>query len=1257
MTTPIRPSLISITALVAALLLCACGSTEQSSQETGVIVRIDAQTQTKAALERVDVQLYVQEGGTWVEKQDVSYEKAEIPSWPIEIALRPDGSPDVVFEVQAQALGADGTALSGTRAVSTFVEGQHSTVPMLLEDACQPDLCDDATCHGEQCDVCRAGACENTGIAPPLVYDANASVEEQQQQFVTDGDDGMPDAGPSQDASMGDATVVDPGECTDDDTRTLSDVCGLNERGDIEQLCTAGAWVGDTCADPDECIDDGVQTLVGVCGFNDRGDIEQVCTAGAWVGDACVDPDECADADTQTLISVCGLNGRGDIDQACTAGAWVGDTCVDVDECIDDAMQTLVDACGFNDRGDADQVCTAGAWVEDLCVDPDECVDDATQTLVDMCGINMRGGIDQLCTAGAWGGDMCIDPDECLDGEQQFSRCLHGNGTRTELCETGGWSGAGCTLDEIYRASVGLQHLQGNDSGHQAAMSGDGRHVAYVGRASNLVPGDSNGADDIFVYNVRSGLSTRVSVATDGTEADGASSFPSISTDGRFVAFQSAATNLVVGDANGATDVFVHDRSSATTIRVSVDDVGVEGDGESVFPSITANGQLVAFRSVATNLVPGDDAGIQDVFVHDVSDATTTRISVDPDGAEADERSDRPVITPDGRFVTYSSFAGNLVPGDSGGIQDIFVHDRQQNTTVRASIDDAGVQGDDNSYDSSISADGRFVTYRSLATNLAAGDTNGAWDIFVSDVQLGTVERVSVDDNGNEGNGGCFSPKITPDGRYVTFTSGSSNLVVGDVNGVNDTFVRDRQQGTTTRFSVSTAGVGGDAGSDEATVSGDGQLIAFRSSGENLVDDDDNGLKDIFLRDVGASTTIRINTGWAAIEGNGKSNNPALSGDGRFVAFSSNAPNLIVGDTNGLTDIFVHDMDRAETTRISVSTAGVEGDETATSPSISADGRYVSFKSRATNLVVPATDGTMHVYVHDRMTGETVLGSADGSGVPGDGDSQYGALSGDGRYLAFRSLGANLVSNDDNAVSDTFLRDLQAGTTILVSVDSDGNQSDGGSEQLSISVDGLFVAFRSSATNLVAGDTNGTWDIFVRDVVAGTTTRESLDSAGVEANGQSVNPSLSADGRFVTYRSAASNLVAGDVNGQDDIFLRDRVTNTTTLISVNSAGEQGNAEAVVTGISDDGNYVVFTSRASNLDPADGGALIDAFVRDVQAGTTTMLSINANGERGVLATTAVAISGDGRFAAFSSPSANFVTGDGNGDHDVFVVNMP
>jgi len=373
--------------------------------------------------------------------------------------------------------------------------------------------------------------------------------------------------------------------------------------------------------------------------------------------------------------------------------------------------------------------------------------------------------------------------------------------------------------------------------------------VAFHSIAFNLVPGDTNGDGDIFVHDLMSGQTQRVSVASDGTQGNGASSGTAISADGRFVAFYSQASNLAPGDTNGYGDIFVHDLMSGQTQRVSVASDGTESNGRSERPSFSAEGSFVAFSSWASNLVPDDTNNTSDVFVHDRVTGQTSRVSVASDRTQANGGC-CPSISADGRFVAFDSGAGDLVPNDTNNKMDAFVHDRLTGQTIRVSVASDGTQGNGWSGISSISADGRFVAFSSLANNLVSGDTNGFYDIFVHDRVTGQTNRVNIASDGTQGNSWSNDPSISTDGRFVAFESPANNLVPGDTNGKGDIFIHDRVTGQTQRLSVASDGTEGNGLSlGFPPMSADGRYVAFLSDADNLVPGDTNGWRDVFVHD------------------------------------------------------------------------------------------------------------------------------------------------------------------------------------------------------------------------------------------------------------------------------------------------------------------------------------------------------------------------------------------------------------------------
>jgi len=400
-------------------------------------------------------------------------------------------------------------------------------------------------------------------------------------------------------------------------------------------------------------------------------------------------------------------------------------------------------------------------------------------------------------------------------------------------------------------------------------------------------------------------VTVRASVSASGMQADGESTGPTLSDDGRLVAFVSFAGNLVTGDSNGVADVFVKDLLTGWVTRASVSSTGVQGNGESFAPSISSDGRFVAFTSEAGNLVDADENEDRDVFVHDRVTGSTVRASVGPLGEEADAGSYAAAISADGRYVAFASHARNLASDDQNRASDVFVKDLLTSSLERMSVGPAGVPSDGSSEGTSISADGRWVAFASTATNLLAEPmTHRVWHVYVRDRSTGTIVRASLATDSTQADGQSFAPSLSGDGRYVAFTSRAGNLVAGDTNAAPDVFVRDLQVGITTRVSVSSDGAQADAHSSNPSISGDGRFVVFYSHASNLIADDTNSVQDVFLHDRASGMTTRVSVGlWS--QAGGASLWPSISRDGRYVAFPDGSSDLVAGDTNGRLDVFV----------------------------------------------------------------------------------------------------------------------------------------------------------------------------------------------------------------------------------------------------------------------------------------------------------------------------------------------------------------
>lgn len=417
--------------------------------------------------------------------------------------------------------------------------------------------------------------------------------------------------------------------------------------------------------------------------------------------------------------------------------------------------------------------------------------------------------------------------------------------------------------------------------------------------------------------------------------------------------------------------------------------------------------------------------------------------------------------------------------------------------------------------------------------------------------------------------------------------------------------------GQTSIVSVSTAGAlgNGDCGSDVPAISGDGRFIAFSSHATNLVPNDSNVWRDIFVRDTVAGQTEIVSISTEGIAGNANCFSPVITPDGRFIAYSTSATTLVSGGTNGTYHIFLRDRQTGITEVVSRSTVGALSNGLSQRPSISSDGRFIAFESLATNLTSGTPAGIFNIYVRDRQLGTTELVSVSTTGAPGNLDSYSSSISSDGRSVAFASDALNLVPGDTNNSTDVFMRDRQAGQTAIVSVSSSGLIGNSSSYQPSISANGLFIAFASAASNLVFSDTNGFDDIFIRSVANGQSELVSISTTGIQANSYCFQPSISNDGCFVAFASYASTLINND-QGTYDIFVHDRSLGFTQAVDFSDTGEQGNEGSYGSAISADGHYVAYWSGATNLVPNDTNGTNDIFVSIVKPAPTYAIAYSA-----------------------------------------------
>ena len=800
-----------------------------------------------------------------------------------------------------------------------------------------------------------------------------------------------------------------------------------------------------------------------------------------------------------------------------------------------------------------------------------------------------------------------------------------------------------------------------------------------------------------------------VSVSLDGGGAGNGDSIPAgISSNGQYALFESAANNLVAGDTNGVNDVFVRDLTANITTLVSVSTNEGAANGTSRSSVMTPNGRYIAFVSAANNLTSGDSNGIPDVFVRDLQGGTTSLASTGAMPFLASS-SELPLITPDGRYVSFYSTAINLVSGitNSG---EIYVRDLLQGTTVWASTNSHSIlQSLRNnpagfSCNQAMSDDGQFVAYETcpstgsgvaLRYNLATGLTDivntnvagilpglelnqrnlsmtpdGRFVAFVTNVDGINTGIVVWDAQSNATvvasldptqtavtNAVCDWPAITPDGRFVAFVSNATNLTANPVVAGFHLYVRDLQEGASVLVDADTNGIG--SAQNLMTfprMSDDGSIVAFECLDGNLVPNDNNHAYDVFERNLATSSMELISAGLPGLSSltpNGLSviSSSSVSTNGRYVAYWSEADNLAAGDTNGLRDVFVHDLASGANFLVSVNSNGVPGNGLSTDPAISGNGQFVVFASSSSDMTANDANKSTDVFLYDLQTGTITLVSANtNDNGTGNAASYSPSISVDGRYVLYFSKAGDLVPGSvQNSSGNLFWRGMQSGTNRAITSYSSGSivrainaamtpdgrrvvysvqlntptatcyvwdassgqniYSNAASTTISktaISPDGNQIIFyqtnqvalvdlnskaqvlfsntlsragcQFSADNRLLAYVAGTNQIYLYDFQTGSNV---LVSAG--ANESCDMPTISADGRFVAYRSFASNLAANDTNGVPNIFLYDSLVGTTTLVTTGVLGGwPANGNSMNPVFSGDGQTLLWKSWANNL---------------------------------------------------------------------------
>jgi Tol biopolymer transport system component len=400
----------------------------------------------------------------------------------------------------------------------------------------------------------------------------------------------------------------------------------------------------------------------------------------------------------------------------------------------------------------------------------------------------------------------------------------------------------------VRAVSASTGSVLADETCHHPSITADGSKVAFRSTAENLVPGDTNGVEDIFIKDIDTGSIIMASSTSDGEPADGASQEPAISADGNFITFVSVATNLAPGASGGSMQAFVKNLLTGEVMLASASSQGVEGDDSSEKTVISADGRFVAFSSNASNLVPGDTNGTLDVFLRDIASGSLIRVSEGPQGQEGNGPSGYnygPSISADGRYVAFGSGASDLLPSDPDDVQDIFVKDVQSGDLKLASVTQEGVKGNDLSLGPSISANGDRVVFRTFATNFSPVDGQRQSDVYLKDLANGSLTLVSTDENGNRIDMGGYDQSIAGDGMSAAFVVNTSTLGIPVPR--DSVYRKDFSDGSLDLVSAESSGTPGNGGSISPSLSSDGLSIAYESQSTNLTGSGSPDIYNIFL--------------------------------------------------------------------------------------------------------------------------------------------------------------------------------------------------------------------------------------------------------------------------------------------------------------------------------------------------------------------------------------------------------------------------
>ncbi len=653
--------------------------------------------------------------------------------------------------------------------------------------------------------------------------------------------------------------------------------------------------------------------------------------------------------------------------------------------------------------------------------------------------------------------------------------------------------------------------------GSEPSISSDGRYVAFNSSATNIVNSPAN-FTGIVVRDMSTGTNSPISTSTTNTTTSG-NLRPKISSDGNVVSFVSTATNLTAGDTNGQQDIFARNRAFGTTVRVSEPSAGGNATGgPSDKQFISNDGRYITFESAATNLVASDTNNQTDVFRKDLQTGTCILISQTAAGAALAVSSTNRGLSDDGNIATFRAASALIVSGGPTTAQ-IYVRNVSGATTTLGSLLANGSMPTSQTVtdDGTLSKNGRYLTFVSTSDSYLALDTNNASDVIQRDLNLGKNNRVTLRYDGSQTASVHTGPISSSDGRYVGFMSTDGLLVPGDAGTQKNAFQRDMTASTTSLVDRNYYSNVINQQQDLPDLSADGRFVVFQSTANNLVANDKNGFSDVFLYDRIDDSVSRVSLGSGGEEGVADSINPRISGDGNWVAFESSSTTFDpIGSS--VARILLRNRTSGQTFLVSKRSTGQP--DTGLNASVSNDGRYVAFESTV-KLTSEDTNAVSDIYVYDRATQTVKLISVSSAGTVSNGACRNASISADGSRVAFESDATNLVANDFDAAPDVFVRDISANTTSVMSIDVGGIIRGGTAPRMGY--DGQSVAFQSSAQLIVVSPAAPA-KIYVRNIASGAMTLVGSDTSGGFVSSDLTLFGVSSNGRYVCFQGNNNKL-------------------------------------------------------------------------------------------------------------------------------------